>query len=288
MLAKGIGAPIDGGGLTGHSPNAVVRGGVGAVVVKAIPPHHGELARRAYADRERQSQQQLANQRRDESLAILAHEMRSPLAPLRNALELMKQADTGAPVCAAVRGIMERQVDVLVRLVEDLMDISCGNLGQLELRRERVDLQSVVSRALEATQCAIDRAHHQLQIDLPSQPIILDADPLRLQQVLVNLVGNAVKYTDSGGALRLSARDTNGMIEIRIADNGIGIPPEQLENIFDLFNQGHRPKQHVGDGIGIGLALVRRLVTAHGGKVHALSHGRGMGSTFVVQLPRLT
>lgn len=231
------------------------------------------------------SQRGMDSRRKDEFLASLAHELRSPLVPLKNALEILKQPDIDEHVRANAQALMERQVDIMVHLVDELMEAGRYGLSVIKLRRQRVDFAEVLKRALDSTQCALERSQHTLEVDLP-HPIELNADPVRLQQVLVNLIMNAIKYTDDGGVLRISARETGGVVEFRITDSGIGIAPAALNMIFELFNRENRPVAHVREGFGIGLTVVRRLVDAHGGSVHAFSDGPGSGSTFVVQLPR--
>ena len=226
-----------------------------------------------------------ANRRKDEFLAMLAHELRNPLAPIRNALYLLKRGDVDSTYSEDVRSMMERQVEHLARLIDDLMDVSRITSGKVELRREIVDLAAAVAKAIEVSRPLIDQKGHTLTIDLPPDPIRLDADPTRLGQVLENLLINAAKYTDPGGHIDLSARREGGAVVVRLRDDGIGIDPEKLPGIFGLFVQAERRLDRSQGGLGLGLSLVQTLVELHGGVVSAHSDGLGLGSEFVVRLP---
>jgi PAS domain S-box-containing protein len=222
---------------------------------------------------------------KDEFLAMLAHELRNPLAPVLNALQIMKTP--GVP-CAAVqqaRDMMERQVQHMIRLVDDLLDVSRMTRDKIELRIGRVELATVVAQALETARPAIDAKGHELAVSLPAEPIWLDADLTRLAQVVSNLLNNAAKYTEKGGRIRLSAERTGAEVVLRIQDSGIGIEREMLPRIFDLFVQAERSLARAQGGMGVGLALVRKLVEMHGGGVAAFSEGLDHGSQFVVRLP---
>ncbi len=225
-----------------------------------------------------------ADRRKDEFLATLAHELRNPLAPIRNSLHILREAgrgDTGlGPICA----IMERQVNHMVRLVDDLLELSRITRGQIELRREKVDLATVVHAAVETSQPLIDAADHRLQIELPDEPLWIEADPVRMAQVFANLLNNAAKYMDSGGLIRISARSSGGTVSVTVADQGIGIDADMLDGVFEMFTQG-QPSRRTQDGLGIGLTLVRSLIEMHGGRIQASSAGRGCGSEFTVCLP---
>jgi signal transduction histidine kinase len=232
-----------------------------------------------------------ANRRKDEFLAMLAHELRNPLAPIRNALHILKQSHAGGPV-EPLRAMMERQVQHLARLVDDLLDVSRITRGKIELRKQVVSLAAVVSRAVEASRSLIEGRRLELEVALPAEPLRLEADPTRLEQVVANLLHNAGKYTEPGGHIRLTAAlapsSEGGEVVLRVQDSGIGIPAEMLPHIFDLFVQvDHRHARSQG-GLGIGLTLVRRLVELHGGTVEAFSAGLGRGSEFVVRLPALS
>jgi len=229
-----------------------------------------------------------ADRRKDGFLALLAHELRNPLAPIRNGLEVLKLADGDARRRAAVRGMMERQLTHLVRLVDDLLDVSRINRGKLELRRSCVRLADAVSSAVETARPLIDAGGHALAVTLPGEPIQLNADLTRLAQVISNLLTNSAKYTPPGGRIWLTAEAEDGAAVITVRDDGIGIPAEALPRIFDMFSQVDRSIEHSAGGLGIGLALVRSLVEMHGGTVTAASDGEGKGSTFRITLPVLS
>jgi PAS domain S-box-containing protein len=229
-----------------------------------------------------------ADHRKDEFLAMLAHELRNPLAPIRNALHIMKQAGADAAILERVREMMERQVQHMTRMVDDLLDVSRITRGKIELRKEVVDLASVVERTVETTSPLTEDRHQELTVDLPPQPVRLEADPTRLEQVLANLLNNAVKYTNHGGHIWLSARQEGGELVLRVRDTGVGIAPDLLGRIFEPFVQADRVLHQSQGGLGIGLTLVRRLVEMHGGSVTAHSEGPGKGSEFTVRLPALS
>ena len=225
------------------------------------------------------------DRRKDEFLATLAHELRNPLAPIRNSVELLRLAGENVPIVQNLSDMMGRQVAHMVRLVDDLLEISRITRGTIELRRAPVSLSSVVAAAVETSRPVIDAADHRLELDLPSEDIWLHADPTRLAQVFSNLLNNAAKYTDPGGRIRLTARSHGDEIELQVCDNGIGIPAPLLPRVFDMFAQGHSASERASDGLGIGLTLVRSLVEMHGGKVTAASDGPGLGSVMTVRLP---
>jgi PAS domain S-box-containing protein len=227
-----------------------------------------------------------ADRHKNEFLAVLAHELRNPLAPIRNALSIMRRAtqDAGGPVQPAV-DMMERQVGQLVRLVDDLLDISRISHGHIELRRKRVELASAVHHAVEAARPALDGMNHSLTVALPPQAIYVDADPSRLAQVIGNLLSNACKFTDRGGRIELIVERDDEQAVIRVRDNGIGIAAEQVPRIFDMFAQVDSSMERSSTGLGIGLSLVTQLVALHGGTVQARSAGIGQGSEFIVRLP---
>jgi PAS domain S-box-containing protein len=225
------------------------------------------------------------DQRKDEFLATLAHELRNPLAPMRNSLEIMKQAEGDRALVAPALGTLERQLSQMERLIDDLLDVNRINRNRLELRRETAQLQSIIEQALEVSRPLADRFHHRLTVDLPDQPIWLFADPVRLAQVFGNLLRNACKYTDPGGQIRLEAKQQNDQTVVTVSDNGIGITPELRSRIFEMFVQSDSSIERAQGGLGIGLTLVKRLVELHGGTVSAHSEGSGTGSQFVVHLP---
>ena len=230
-----------------------------------------------------------ADRRKDEFLAMLAHELRNPLAPIRTGLHILRLGGGDRATADQVLPMLQRQVDHMVRLVDDLLEVSRITGGKVELRRERVDLATVLQSAIETSKPLIDAAHHGLVIELPGDPLIVDADPVRLSQVIANLLNNAAKYTDDGGRIRVAAfRERKGEGDhaiVTVEDNGTGIPRDMLTRIFDLFTQAERSYQRAQGGLGIGLTLVRSLVTLHGGSVEAASDGPGHGSVFTVRLP---
>ncbi len=222
------------------------------------------------------------NQRKDEFLAMLSHELRNPLAAISNAVQLLKlDPDESGPQST---GIIERQVASLVQLVDDLIDVSRMRTGKIQLRIERVPLNDIVSRAVEAVRHVIEERRHELAVSVPSEAIWVDADPNRLQQVFCNLLNNAAKYTDPGGKIELKVERLGNDAFIRVNDNGTGIVADMLPRIFDLFIQADRSLDRSQGGLGIGLTLVKRLVEIHGGTVEARSEGVGRGSEFTVRL----
>jgi signal transduction histidine kinase len=226
-----------------------------------------------------------ADRHKDEFLAMLAHELRNPLAPIRYALHLMKSTDAADQYLGVGRDVIERQLLQLTRLVDDLLDVSRITRGKINLTRERVDLAELVARAIETVRPAIEARAHLLTVEVPERTLWLYADPVRLTQVLGNVLANAAKYTDGGGRISVTARRRVRDAEIVVQDSGIGIAPEVLPRIFDLFTQVDQPNDRPRSGLGIGLALVRRLVEMHGGTVSVSSAGAGRGSEFVIRLP---
>ena len=226
-----------------------------------------------------------ADRRKDEFLATLAHELRNPLAPISSALEMLRIGDCPKDVVEDARNIMERQVRQMTRLVEDLLDVSRITRDKIDLRKEYVELATIVKTAVETSRPLIDSSRHELTIKLPAKPIFLDADPARLAQVFSNLLNNSAKYTTSGGRIQLEAQQQGREIVVTVRDNGVGIPCDALAYVFDMFRQVDRSLERSQGGLGIGLTLVRRLVQLHGGTITALSEGPGKGSEFVVCLP---
>jgi signal transduction histidine kinase len=223
------------------------------------------------------------DRRKDEFLATLAHELRNPLAPIRNALRLLR---TGDPRAAGdAMQIMQRQLRQMVRLIDDLLDVSRITRGKLEMRKHRVELQAVLDDAIETIRPMLDEAGQRLDLTLPAAPQYIHADPERLAQVFSNLLSNASKYSEDATVIGLSAGCVDGKVLVTITDRGIGIAPEQLDRIFELFVQADTSLERSRGGLGIGLTLVRQLVDMHGGRVFARSGGIGAGSTFVVELP---
>jgi len=228
-----------------------------------------------------------ADRRKDEFLAVLAHELRNPLAPVRNAVEVMRLRDVDDPGLGRARDIIDRQVQQMTRLVDDLLDVSRITRGKVELQKESVDLAAVVARAVEISRPLIDARRHELAVTLPPEPVRLEADAARLAQVVANLLNNAAKYTEERGHIWLTVEREGPEAVVRVRDTGVGIPAEMLAQVFDLFTQVTHSLDRSQGGLGIGLTLVRSLVEMHGGGVRAHSGGPGQGSEFVVRLPLL-
>lgn len=226
-----------------------------------------------------------AHRSKDEFLATLAHELRNPLAPIRNAVEIMKLAGGNGEVIGQARSMIERQLDHLVRLVDDLLDVSRITRNKLELRQEPMDLSAALKGALEASRPLIDAMGHELIVSLPPEPMPLQADMVRLTQIFQNLLNNAAKYTPKGGLIMLNAEPQGNEVVVKVRDTGIGIPADMLPRIFEPFTQVDHSLGRGNGGLGIGLTLVRRLVELHGGTVAAHSEGPGQGSEFEVRLP---
>ena len=227
------------------------------------------------------------NQQKDEFLAMLAHELRNPLGPIRNSLHILKQKFEGDPLVEQALEISDRQIGHMSRLLEDLLDIARITQGKIQLRKELVHLQSVIGRAIESSRFYIESRKHRLEIIFPAEPVYLAADSARLEQVFCNLLNNAVKYTDIAGQIRISAEVDNDFAVVRVSDNGIGIASDLLPRVFDLFTQADRSIDRSQGGLGIGLTLVQTLINLHSGTVGVESEGPGHGSTFTVRLPRV-
>ncbi len=225
-----------------------------------------------------------ADRRKNEFLATLAHELRNPLAPIRNGLQVMRLAGVSGTIEQTL-DMMERQTTQLVRLVDDLLDMNRVTSGKLELRRQRVELRTVIDAAIETSSPALVQAGHALAVAVPDGSIFVDGDATRLAQVISNLLNNAAKYTHRGGRIRLAVRRENGMAVVVVADDGIGIPPAMLGRVFEMFTQVDRALEKTTGGLGIGLSLVKGLVEMHGGTIEARSEGEGRGSEFIVRLP---
>jgi len=226
-----------------------------------------------------------ADRRKDEFLATLAHELRNPLAPIRNSVELLRRAGENLPVVQKLAEMMGRQVVHMVRLVDDLLEISRITRGTIELRRVPVQRAEVVAAAIGTSRTVIDARRHRLEVSLPPEDVWLDADPTRLAQVISNLLNNAAKYTDPGGDIRVSALTDGNEVLIQVSDTGIGITDSLLPRVFEMFTQGNTATTRSPGGLGIGLTLVRSLVEMHGGEVAAASAGPGKGSLLSVRLP---
>jgi signal transduction histidine kinase len=226
-----------------------------------------------------------ADRRKDEFLAMLSHELRNPLAPILNAVGVLKQPGLSDDLLEWARGVIERQVESLTRLVDDLLDVSRITQGKIALRIENLDLAAVVTRALETSRPLIEARKHKLTVKLPSKSVRLNGDPFRLAQMISNLLNNAAKYTDEGGDIQLTAKTAGDEVVVRVKDNGTGIRAEDLPRIFDLFIQAGPLPDHAQGGLGIGLTLARSVVEMHGGRMEAFSDGPGRGSEFVARFP---
>jgi signal transduction histidine kinase len=237
---------------------------------------HAALARLRETDR-----------RKDEFLAMLGHELRNPLAPIASAVEVLLSAPDDRDQVVEAAGIIGRQVHQLRRLVDDLLDVARIMNGRLRLQREPVDLREVANRALERMLPSMRARNHDVQLDLAAAPVFVHGDPVRLTQVLANLLDNAAKYTSAGGRIRLQVTASGGTAEVAVVDNGVGMRQEEIESMFGLFVQGERAPDRADGGLGLGLSLVHRIATMHGGEAGATSDGVGAGSRFFVRLPVL-
>lgn len=226
------------------------------------------------------------DRRKNEFLAMLSHELRNPLAPIRNAVQVLGLLDLKDPRLRWVKEMIDRQVKHLVHLVDDLLDVSRITRGKITLKHEWIELSQVIERAVEATEAIIEAQQHRLSVFYPDEPVWLKGDGVRLVQIFTNLLNNAAKYTPHGGRIDLSAVPNQREVVFSVKDTGIGIPPELLPHIFDLFTQADRSLDRSQGGLGIGLTLVRKLVEMHGGSIEAVSGGAGQGSEFLVRLPR--
>jgi PAS domain S-box-containing protein len=255
---------------------------------KVIQCNIRDITERRRLERQVQEQSEAlaeANRRKDEFLAILSHELRNPLAAILNAIQLFHLAREADPVQEKARGIVERQVGRLMHLVDDLLETTRIATGAVVLRLERCDAGEIIRRAIEGMAHAVATLGHRLSVSIPPGPIWLDADPARVEQVVTNLLANAIKYTDHGGRIDVSAVQEDAEMVLRVRDSGIGIAPELLPRVFELFTQADRSLIRSQGGLGIGLTIVQRLVKMHQGTVVAASRGLGLGSEFVVRLP---
>ena len=244
---------------------------------------NAEAALRAQSERLRDS-----DRRKDEFLATLAHELRNPLAPIRNALQIIQIAGNDGPAVEQARQMMERQLGQMVRLIDDLLDVSRISRGKFELRRERVELAAAIKSAVDTAQPLIDAAGHRLTVSTGSRSVYLDADPVRLAQIFSNLLNNAAKYMERGGHIWLSVTPKEHEVVVSVRDTGIGIPAEALPGIFDMFAQLDHSLERAQGGLGIGLTLVKQLLEMHGGRIEARSDGPGKGAEFIAHLPIVT
>jgi signal transduction histidine kinase len=258
-----------------------------SAVRTSLRARHRQYQIRGHLDeRERAAEAlRLLDQRKDEFLATLGHELRNPLAPLLTGLQLLRLSGDDRQTVERVRAAMERQVAHLVRLVDDLLEISRITRGIIDVRRGPIELGALLRTALDTTRSMIEAAGHELSVSIPTEPIAIDGDSVRLTQVFANLLTNAAKYTNPGGRIELSARQVGEHAVVRVRDNGIGILPKHLDSVFDMFMQVDRSSRRSQGGLGIGLTLARSLVAMHGGQITAYSNGLGTGSEFVVTLP---
>jgi PAS domain S-box-containing protein len=265
------------------------------VVISAVRNERGELVgfskvtrdltERKAAEDERTARlaAEHANRAKDEFLAVLGHELRNPLAPIATALQVIKLRSDGE--LPREYQVIERQLGHMMHLVDDLLDVSRIVQGKVVLKNERIELRTVIAKAIETANPLIDQRQHQLDVKRPARPLVVHGDDARLTQVFTNLLVNAAKYTDPGGRIVVTMRQVDDDIAVEIRDDGIGMEPALVARVFDLFMQGNRTSEHKRGGLGIGLALVRKLVGLHGGTVEASSPGPGRGSTFTVRLP---
>ncbi|TCT22743.1 PAS domain S-box-containing protein [Thiobaca trueperi] len=228
-----------------------------------------------------------ADRRKDEFLAILAHELRNPLAPIRNATEILRMVLADDTTLTWCRNLIERQVEHLTQLVDDLLDISRINRGRIEIRSVPLSMTDVVERAIETSRPLIDARRHSFSVTVPREPLRVEGDLIRLAQVVSNLLHNAAKFTEPGGRIQLSVEPDGSEVVLCVRDTGIGISPAMIDSIFEMFVQADSSRNNSRGGLGIGLSLARQLVTLHGGTLTAISAGEGMGSEFVVRLPHL-
>jgi PAS domain S-box-containing protein len=251
-----------------------------ARVMHDLSESHATAAQRQRADGLAE-----ANRDKEEFMALLSHELRSPLAPIVNALNILRQMKTDNPIIENAGNIIHRQVGQMVRLVDDLLDISRITKGKLQLQKEKVELRVVANRAAETARPLMEARKHEFSVALPTQPVWVEADPARMEQIVVNLLNNAAKYTDAGGLIRMTVSQEGEDAAIRVRDNGVGIAPELLPKVFDLFTQIDGSLSRSYGGLGIGLALARNLVEMQDGRLLAQSGGLGRGSEFTVKLP---
>jgi signal transduction histidine kinase/ActR/RegA family two-component response regulator len=244
-----------------------------------------DARRLEHALRDRVDQLAIADQRKDEFLAMLAHELRNPLAPILSAMDFLKLDESRGDSMRTACDVIERQVNQMRRLIDDLLDIARITQGKISLQKEIFDAAMVAAQAVEISRPLIEAGRHELSLSLPSTPQWILGDPTRIAQVLANLLNNAAKYTDPGGQLSFSVERREGDVQFTIRDSGVGIPSAMLSHVFDLFTQVNRSLDRAQGGLGIGLTLVRRIVELHGGSVHAFSEGVGKGSEFVIRLP---
>ncbi|TFW03241.1 response regulator [Oxalobacteraceae bacterium OM1] len=251
---------------------------------RALEDTNRSLERETHERREAQEALLVADRRKDEFLATLAHELRNPLAPISSGLEIMRLTGAGSPASDKAREVMERQLRQMVRLVDDLIDVSRISTGKLVVRKEPVMLQDVARNAVEIVRSLYDSRGHELRIEMPEAPVWVEADFTRLSQVFSNLLNNSAKYTEPGGRVRFVMHTEDGQAVMEVADNGVGIPQDMLQRVFEMFTQVDRTLEGKQAGLGVGLTLAKRLVELHGGTIEARSAGINQGSTMVVRL----
>lgn len=253
--------------------------------IEAMHRYYHKFVDTLAAQKRAEEELRLADQRKDEFLAMLAHELRNPLVPISNAAHVIGRLGLEEPRIQWAQEVIETQVAHLTRMVDDLLDISRIVRGKITLKMEKVEFAGLAKQVCEAARPFMESKGHQLIVNFPAESVWLDADPVRLSQVLINLLDNAAKYTPNNGRIELNARAREQEVEIRVRDNGEGISQELLNRVFDIFQQGERTLDRAQGGLGIGLALVQRIVELHGGRVEAQSEGPGHGSTFIIRLP---
>jgi len=275
------------GGVPTRQVGEITRS-LGNVTLLERPVSAATLAstvRTALRTRERQYQTRTAEQRKDAFLATLAHELRNPLAPLTNALHLMRRGDADEAVREWSQQVMQRQLLQMTRLVDDLLDVARITQGKVALQKRLVDAREVIRNAIEISMPLIDARHHSLQSRLPDQTVLVDADPVRLAQCISNLLNNAAKYTPEKGRIELRADCVEANLVLSVKDDGVGIPAHAMRGLFEIFSQVDRSRSHSQGGLGIGLSLVKAFIELHGGQVRAESDGEGRGTTFVATIP---
>ena len=263
------------------------------VVVTALLDEDGQLrgfakVTRDLSDRKRMETLEEQGRHLTEFLAMLAHELRNPLAPIRNALGIMTMQGELGPQASWARAVIERQTVHLSRLVDDLLDVSRITRGKLRMQSEPLDINAAIHRAIESSRPLLDSRKHHLDVRLSAEPLLVHGDMTRITQVILNILNNAAKYTPEGGRVSIESGMQNGSVAVTVRDNGVGIPPSLIDHVFDMFAQGERTLDRSEGGLGIGLTLAKRIVELHGGAVRARSAGAGLGSEFTITLPRLS
>jgi signal transduction histidine kinase/CheY-like chemotaxis protein len=260
-----------------------------SAVQSALRDRRKQYRIRDQLEQQAQAEQALmkADQRKDEFLATLAHELRNPLAPIRTGLQILSKLPGADEKTHRLHEIMERQMVQMVKLIDELLEVSRISTGKVVLHKERTDMRSVIGVGIEGSQPLIDAARHTLDVQLTEQPVWVYGDPARLAQVISNLVNNAAKYTPGGGRIAVRMKHDDGHVEVSVEDSGMGIPADMLNHVFDMFAQVNRTLDRAQGGLGIGLALVRRLMELHGGSVQAESEGADRGARFTLRMPAL-